>query len=98
MRSMTGYGYAERRSEDFDLSVEIKSVNNRYLDIYISLPSYMSGMELELKKIVGDHALRGKIEIFVRVSERAGGVKIAVNETVARAVGEALARIQQLSG
>ena len=49
MNSMTGYGLFEKRSEDFYIKVEMKSVNNRYLDINVRMPSSIMYAEESVK-------------------------------------------------
>ena len=60
MRSMTGYGRGEASGEGFRVTVELKTVNNRFLDINTRLPSELSSLEGDLKKIevhLGNDAL-----------------------------------------
>ena len=65
IRSMTGYGRAELANEDLKITVEIKSVNNRYLDIGIKMPRQLgmleSSIRAELKKYIG----RGKVDVYI---------------------------------
>lgn len=98
MRSMTGYGYAEASNADRDLSVEVRSLNNRYLEIYAPLPSYLNPLEPEIKREVGVHAVRGKIEVQVRLREYHSDVEIHVDPKAVEAARAALARIAELAG
>ncbi|QDI90571.1 YicC family protein [Salicibibacter halophilus] len=63
--SMTGYGFAEERLGDGRISVEIKSVNHRFLDVRFQLPAPLRGREEDARKIVNDMVLRGKVDITV---------------------------------
>ncbi len=56
MKSMTGYGNSEYQNELFIVSVEIKSYNNRYLDIHVNTPSYISIFEQEIKNLINQRA------------------------------------------
>ncbi|MFW5891103.1 MAG: YicC/YloC family endoribonuclease [bacterium] len=69
MYSMTGYGNAEEQYEDFHLSVEIKSLNNRYLDINIKLPYIMNTYENSIRNIIKQKINRGKLDIMVNLNE-----------------------------
>lgn len=66
MTSMTGYGIHEYQDEQLMLSVEIKSCNNRYLDINLNTPSQLNALEEELRGYIKQHARRGKIDVYVR--------------------------------
>ncbi len=65
--SMTGFGKAEATYNGRRISVEIKSVNHRYLDVSVRLPSSLSFCELEIRKRAGEIFSRGKLEIFIKV-------------------------------
>jgi len=67
MTSMTGYAFKETTNEQVNISVEIKSVNSRYLDLSVNLPSYLSQLESRLRALVSQKVQRGKIDVFVRV-------------------------------
>ncbi|MFW5693788.1 MAG: YicC/YloC family endoribonuclease [Alkalispirochaeta sp.] len=98
MRSMTGYGYAEASNSERDLSIEVRSLNNRYLEVYTSLPSFLNPVEPEIRKMVGAHARRGKIEVQVRLREYRSDLAIHVDPNAVNAARAALARIAELSG
>ncbi|MBB6449354.1 uncharacterized protein (TIGR00255 family) [Geomicrobium halophilum] len=70
--SMTGYGYAEETYGKERVSVEIKSVNHRFLDVSFHLPATLRRLEEEARKIVSERALRGKVDITVTLSGGAG--------------------------
>ncbi|MBR1537454.1 MAG: YicC family protein, partial [Treponema sp.] len=60
MNSMTGYGFKESVIEDTQISVEIKSVNNRFLDLNINIPYYLNPLESKIRKIIPEKIVRGK--------------------------------------
>ena len=94
MKSMTGYGYKEKSDERFSLSVEIKGYNNRFLEIFVNLPPYLSPLESRLRDYVAGRCLRGKIELSVRAKDLGGNVTVSVDEAAAIAYFQA---IKQLS-
>lgn len=98
IRSMTGYAYSEQTGEERDVSVEVKSVNNRYLEIYTSLPSFLSPLDPEIRSIVSKRALRGKIEITVRLREHDEPVQIHVDAGAVAAARDALNEIAAIAG
>lgn len=67
IQSMTGFGQAEAKSSGFTVSVEIKSVNNRFKDIRFKMPSTLNSIELDLKKELNDTFSRGTFDVFVNL-------------------------------
>ena len=67
MKSMTGYGHASHVEDEYQLEVEIKSYNNRYLDIYVNLNPVLSPFEAYVTSRVKEVASRGKVEVAVRL-------------------------------
>jgi len=64
-RSMTGFGRGTKDIEGKSFSIEIKSVNHRYLDINIKLPRNLISLEERIRKVVSENLNRGKVDIFI---------------------------------
>ena len=97
--SMTGYGSAKGVAEALEISVELKSVNNRYLDVSVRLPRNFIFAEETIKSLVQKHISRGKVDVYVTVNASgADDVVIAVNEALAKEYADALKRISALCG
>ncbi|MGI6029421.1 MAG: YicC/YloC family endoribonuclease [Candidatus Heteroscillospira sp.] len=97
--SMTGYGSAKGTVDALEISVELKSVNNRYLDTSVRLPRSFIFAEEGIKAQVQRHISRGKVDVFVNVdSSKADDVVITVNETLAREYAAAFRRIGEVCG
>lgn len=95
---MTGYGYAEAAHAVFSLSVEIKSYNNRYLEIICNLPPLLSGYESEIATLVSEKAARGRVEVFVKVKTLKSDLQVVVDKEVVERLSEAFDRIGAISG
>lgn len=67
VKSMTGYGIEVLQLDETEITVEIKSVNNRFLDIVPKLPRSLSYLEIDIKKIVQKYFYRGRIEIYITI-------------------------------
>lgn len=80
MKSMTGYGYHEIQTEQFQISVEVKSYNNRFLDIVHNIPYYLAPFEIEIDERVKQHAGRGHVEVSVRVKQLASDMQVVVDD------------------
>ena len=83
IKSMTGYGRACKRFEDREITVEIRSVNNRYLDCNVKLPRMFTYAEEHIKQLVKEHISRGKVDLFITIANTSGdAVKITLNRPV----------------
>ena len=77
LRSMTGFGKILKMFDKFDITVEIKSVNSKYFDPSFRLPKILSSMEIEIRNILQEKLIRGKIECRIEVTS-----KIALNKPI----------------
>ena len=97
--SMTGYGSAKGSVEGQEITVELKSVNNRYLDCSVRLPRNFLFAEDTVKQAVSAGVSRGKVDVFVssQASQDSGTV-VSGNEDLARGYRDAVARIAETLG
>ena len=80
---MTGYGRAVQTFENREITVEIRSVNNRYLDCSVKLPRVFGFAEDSVKAKVKEEISRGKVDVFIGVNVTAGSdMKISLNRPV----------------
>ena len=94
IKSMTGYGSAKGAVDDLTITVELKSVNNKFLDASIRMPRSFMFAEDAVKSAVQRHISRGKIDVFVNVdTSEAKGMKVKVNETLLKGYIEAIGHI-----
>ena len=84
VKSMTGYGKAQNVTELGEISVEVKSVNNRYADMNIRLPRFLNFAEDRIKKTIGEYTTRGKIDMFITViTAENSGKKVLIDKDLA---------------
>ena len=94
IKSMTGYGRAQGSFSGGEISVEIKSVNNRYLDANVKLPRVYNFAEDSVKSLVQHTISRGKVDVFININAAgADNVKISVNGPVVEGYLSALKQI-----
>ncbi len=99
VRSMTGYGRGEYIAEKRKFTVEMKSVNYRYLDLSIKLPRSLSGLEDRIKKTIMQKVFRGKTDVYITFeSFSADDVEVRLNEELAKAYAEKVRDIQEILG
>jgi uncharacterized protein (TIGR00255 family) len=79
---MTGYGRAEERFEEETLSVEIKSLNSKNLDLSVRLPQALRTHELNLRKRLSDAIIRGKVEVYIQLSGQQLNPQAQLNQEV----------------
>ncbi|MGE4583871.1 MAG: YicC/YloC family endoribonuclease [Sphaerochaeta sp.] len=97
MKSMTGYGFSESIGEQFQLAVELKSYNNRYLDINHTIPYMLAPFEMEIDKQIASVASRGHIEVNIRLRNQVADVQLSVDPVAVEKYTEAFARIAALA-
>ncbi len=85
IKSMTGYGRCEVIEGDEKFTVELKSVNHRYLDVNIRIPKKLNFFETSIRKLLKNYASRGKIDIFVTYEKNAENqLSLKYNEALAK--------------
>lgn len=85
IRSMTGYGRSELVRDNLKFVVEMKSVNNRYLDISIKMPRQLNPFESAIKSELKKYMQRGKVDVFISMEDLAdSNVTIRYNRGVAQ--------------
>ncbi len=86
IRSMTGFGRAEGSAEGYALTVEIKSVNHRHLDIALRLPVALSGLDLDARRLVQARLERGRVDVTAQLGPAAGQAaqEVRVDAALAR--------------
>jgi uncharacterized protein (TIGR00255 family) len=98
VHSMTGYGRAEAELDGQKFVAEIKSLNHRFLEISLRLPSSLSALEIEIKKKIGERLIRGKVDMTLRRDAYSGaedGHGLALNLPLARNYFDLLMQLKQ---
>ena len=98
MTSMTGYSYVEKSTETSTVSVEIKSVNSRFLELTINLPPYLNQLESSFRAVISEKVVRGKVDVYIRVKETESDVEIAADTNAAKAYLVAIKKISDACG
>ncbi|HKZ01625.1 MAG TPA: YicC/YloC family endoribonuclease, partial [Pyrinomonadaceae bacterium] len=93
MKSMTGYGRGAVVGEDFAVAVDLKSVNNRFLDIHLRLASDLSTLEAAIKRRIGLRVARGRIDVTITF-ERTSQVAYELNRPLISGYVKALREMQ----
>ncbi|CAN5851051.1 YicC family protein [soil metagenome] len=97
MKSMTGFGRGAVSEENFAVSVEIKTVNNRFLDLNLRLASDLQSLEGNLKRLIQTRLSRGRVDVFIN-SERMSDVVYELNRPLIAGYLSALKQLQEEFG
>ena len=96
IKSMTAFGRAERKVEDRTYTVEIRTLNGRYLEISVRSPRQLMPLEERVRKLVATRISRGRVDVFVRVKNGSEAVsEIEVNLPLAKAYHKALLELNE---
>lgn len=85
LKSMTGFGRFELSEDGFDIRVQVRSVNHRYMDCSVKIPRSLNFAEEKIRRKIGEYISRGKIEALITVKKENADDKII---TLNRAVAE----------
>ena len=99
IKSMTGFGRAEAVNELRKITVEMKSVNNRYFDCNIRLPKKYSAFEADVRGILKEYVSRGKVDVFVTEETYAeSNSEPVLSEALAAKYADILKEITNIAG
>ena len=94
MKSMTGYGKGMVAGDDFSVSVDLKTVNNRFLDIHLRVGSELASLEPSVKKRITSRLSRGRVDVTVNM-ERVAQVAYELNRPLIAGYITALKQLQE---
>lgn len=98
MTSMTGYAYTEKNFEKAVISVEIKSVNSRFLDLSVNLPSFLNPLENYFRSLISDKVTRGKVDVYIKVKELQSSNVVTPDVNAAVSYLEAIKKVSDACG
>ena len=94
MKSMTGYGRSSLIGEEFAVSVDLKTVNNRFLDVHLRLSSEVSSLEANVKRRITARLSRGRVDVTINF-ERTSQIEYELNRPLIAGYVNALRAMQQ---
>jgi uncharacterized protein (TIGR00255 family) len=93
MKSMTGFGRGNVTGDAFNVAVEIKTVNNRYLDIHLRMSQELAPLEMNVRKLISNRLSRGRVDLSISL-ERSGAATYEINRNLIAGYIGALREIQ----
>ncbi len=98
IKSMTGYGKSQCQLAGKSLSLEVKTLNGKYLDIHLRIPSVYKTREQEIRSLLGQELKRGKAELTITVSSQDETTNYALNKGLMRKYYQELAEFAREQG
>ena len=99
VKSMTGFGRGEAASVDYKVTVEAKSINNRYLEVIPRMPRQIVALEDPVKKFVNQRVQRGRVDVFITLEETEERQKtLKTDKELALAYCKSMKEIAELCG
>jgi uncharacterized protein (TIGR00255 family) len=98
LRSMTGYGRAEKQVVDITFLVEVKSLNGKQFDINLRLPSILKSKEFEIRNLLSENLQRGSIDCFINLKDTGSAKPVTINTSLAKAYYEPIKNIAEELG
>ena len=84
--SMTGFGRGLFKIDDIEVNAEVRTVNNRFLDIILKIPRCLTTYEQHIRELVGQYIRRGRVNVWIGLSgERAESWKLRLNKNLVSA-------------
>lgn len=94
LRSMTGFGHCEYTENDITFTIEIKTVNHRYSDIFLRMPKHLSPFEELIRSLASAKIQRGKIDIYITYDNKSSNLQeVKIDEGLAKAYCDALRKV-----
>ncbi len=93
MKSMTGFGRGKATGDAFNATVEIKTVNNRFLDIHLRMSQELAPLEINIRKLITNRLSRGRVDVSINL-ERSGEATYEINRNLIAGYIKALRDIQ----
>ncbi|ACL76143.1 YicC/YloC family endoribonuclease [Ruminiclostridium cellulolyticum] len=96
VRSMTGFGRGTFSDNGKEFTVEIKTVNHRYIDFYIKLPRQIGYLEERVREVASQSLFRGKVDIFISFEDRSDNSRsVTLDEPLASAYIQAVEKLKE---
>ena len=86
IKSMTGYGHGANRENGIEVAVEVRSVNNRFLDLVIKVPKVLAEYEQKIRDLISQSIARGRVNVWISIEgEEVQYQNLKLNKELARA-------------
>lgn len=99
VRSMTGYGKGIAENDDARVTIEMKSVNHRYLDLNIKLPKKLNFLESQVRNKISESIFRGKVDVYITLNEHSDACyQVSINDAIAQKYYDSISAMAEKIG
>lgn len=99
VRSMTGYGKGIAENDDTRVTIEMKSVNHRYLDLNIKLPKKLNFLESQVRNKISESIFRGKVDVYITLNEHSDACyQVSINDAIAQKYYDSISAMAEKIG
>ncbi len=98
MKSMTGFGIGEHRDQKRQLSLTLKSYNNRFLDLFVYLPPALAVLEPQVRRYLSERVLRGRVELYLKAVELEEAPRVSLDRSAVRVYAQLLRELAREAG
>jgi uncharacterized protein (TIGR00255 family) len=98
LKSMTGFGRAERNVGDKTFLIDIKSLNGKQFDLQLKMPAFLKPFEFDIRRILSDQLGRGTVDCTISLKETGNAKPVTINTDLARAYYQPLASLSKELG
>ena len=99
VRSMTGYGKGVAENKDARVTIEMKSVNHRYLDLNVKLPKKLNFLESTVRNKISESIFRGKVDVYITLNEHSDACyQVSINDAIALKYYESISAMAEKLG
>jgi uncharacterized protein (TIGR00255 family) len=95
---MTGFGAGEHRDEKRQLSMTLKSYNNRFLDLFVYLPPALSVLEPQVRRFLSERVNRGRVELYLKSVELEEAPRVSLDRSAVRVYAQLLRELAREAG
>lgn len=96
MESMTGYSFIESKTSQFSFSIELKTLNTRYLEVFVNIPKIIKHMENDFSDLIKSQISRGKAELNIEIYDWKESRNVDINKDVLKKYYEALKETEKI--
>lgn len=98
LKSMTGFGRAERNVGDKTFLIDIKSLNGKQFDLQLKMPAFLRPFEFDIRKILSENLSRGTVDCTISLKETGNAKPVSINTDLAKAYYQPLAQLSKELG
>src|SRR5215217_9534420 len=98
LKSMTGFGRAEKAVGDKTFLIDIKSLNGKQFELQLKMPAFLKPFEFDIRKILSEHLGRGTVDCMINLKETGNAKPVTINTDLAKAYYKPLAELSKELG